>query len=297
MKKILKPFVFICCGFFFLFGLERISHKATDGFVISKIQYRPMAKEKWTVELTPEEETVLSQILSQPFYYKDSGSQFYVFESEDGQYVLKFFKFQHMSIRPIFHYLPMFGKMKQWREKKILKKNQLIEFTFDSIKTAFDYLKKETGLLFIHLNAEQQPKGWNVKIYDKLHIAHQLSLDNISFIMQKKASLVYPTIDQWMKNKEIEKAKKGIRDVLHIPLNRCRKGIGDIDPDFATNFGFLNERPLQIDIGRFYKDPSRKKPQEYRNEMVRITRNFRKWLAENHPELIADFDKEIENME
>ncbi len=297
MKKFLQSMVVFTLVIFGLWSVERISHQATDGFVISKIKYQLPPDPRW--ETNDEEQKIqnVNKILNQPFYYLDSGSQFYVFVSQDDRYILKFFKFQHMTVRPIIAYLPLFGSLKDWRENKMIKKKRLIDFTFESIKTAYKNLPQETGLEFIHLNCDRALFSSPVTIHDKIHIAHKIDLNSTCFIVQQKAKLAYPTIDHWMKRGEVEKAKQGISKLLRITINRSKKGLGDIDPNFRTNFGFIDDEACQIDIGRFYHNPQGKDPEQYRQEIIRNTRAFRQWIAENHPTLLTFFDDEIQALQ
>jgi len=96
-----------------------------------------------------------------------------------------------------------------------------------------------------------------------------------------------------MANGERERARQGIHDLLELTISRCKKGIFDKDPDFSTNFGFVEGRPVQIDVGRLRLDAQEKNPAIYRGEMVRITRTFQEWIEKNHPDLLDFFDKEI----
>src|SRR5437868_3279127 len=72
-----------------LYGVERFCHKQTDGFSIYNISSNLSFREEWEI---PQETTEAKIILAQPFYYLGKGAQSYVFESEDGNFVLKFFR-------------------------------------------------------------------------------------------------------------------------------------------------------------------------------------------------------------
>jgi hypothetical protein len=97
-----------------------------------------------------------------------------------------------------------------------------------------------------------------------------------------------------MQNQQPELAKKAVKGLIDLSIHRCKQGIGDIDPDFSTNFGFIDQKAVQIDIGRFYLDSSRKIPSEYMNELTRITTHLRRWLAIHHPPLVDYFDQQLQ---
>lgn len=287
----MKPLTYIKFFLFVLlfFGVERLCHRATDGFALVNI-YSPEGDTRlW------ESDSPLKMSLDQPFYYLNSGSQSYVFLSEDGQTVLKFFKFQHMRIPPWINYLPLPSTLAQKREVKREKKRAVLTRTMNSYKIAFERMAEETGLLYVHL-APSSHLNQTVTIYDKIGKRHEIELDQVEFVLQKKASLVYDSLNEWMANGQKEKAKQGIRNLLILALERCKKGIFDKDPDFSTNFGFVNEMPVQIDVGRLSLDEQEKNPAIHCGEMIRITRDFQKWIEINHPDLLEFFDEEIQKL-
>ena len=262
-------------------GVERLCHKATDGFAMVNV-YPPHDDNSAWQTSDP------LDLHSSTYRYYASGSQSYVFLSEDGKTVLKLFKFQHMRIPPWLEYFPS----NTYLATKQAKKRQVLEKTFNSISIAYNLLRQETGLLFIHL-APTNHLETQVTLIDKIGKKHLLDLDTVPFLLQKKGTLAYDTIDAWMEKGEIEKAKTGIQNLLTLALQRCKKGIFDKDPDFSTNFGFIENIPFHIDFGRFTLDPQEKDPSVHRPEMIRITQDFRHWIEKNHSDLLPYFDKQL----
>lgn len=284
----------LICKRFFLFlllffGIERICHLATDGFALVNI-YSPKGDSSAWKSNQP-----LPFSLDQPFYYLSSGSQSYVFISKDGKNILKFFKFQHMRIPPWIEYIPLPSPFAKRRDAKRKKKRDILVRTMNSYQIAFEHLSEETGLLYIHL-APSSHLNQTITIYDKLGKRHLINLDKVEFVLQKKATLVYETIDKWMRNEQKAEAENGLHNLLQLALNRCKKGIFDKDPDFSTNFGFIDKTPIQIDVGRLSLDEKEKDPGIHCGELIRITRDFQKWIEKNHPTLLEFFDKEIEKL-
>ena len=282
---------------FFLFLLlfftsERLCHKATDGFALVNI-YAP--KENSFLEKRQLPLGELEKKFEEPFYYLNSGSQSYVFLSSDGKTVLKFFKFQHMRIPPWIDALPLPSPLAEKRALKKEKKRNVLTRTLNSYHIAFEKMRDETGLLFVHL-APTAHLNKKVTIYDKIGKRHVIDLDLVEFVLQERATLVYDTIDTWIENGQHQKAEKGLRDLLRVALTRCQNGIFDKDPDFATNFGFVGDVPIQIDVGRFILDEKETSPLVYQDEMFRITRHFQEWIEKNHPDLLDSFDDEIEKI-
>ena len=117
----MKPLTYIKFFLFLLlfFGVERLCHRATDGFALVNI-YSPKGSDHGLQTDFPL--SISNVNLDQPFYYLNSGSQSYVFLSNDGQTILKFFKFQHMRIPPWIEYLPLPSSLAEKRAKKREKK-------------------------------------------------------------------------------------------------------------------------------------------------------------------------------
>ena len=279
MKELIKFFIL---SVFFL-GTERLWHRATDGFALNNV-YAPQGENsKWERLEFPN-----PSLLNQTYYYLNSGSQCYAFISEDQKTILKLFKFQHMRTPPLLNIFPSKGKL----GKKRTKKREVLEKTFESYSIAYDFFRKESALLFIHLTKTDHLKQ-KLTIVDKIGKRHTLDLDKVEFILQKRGTLVYDTLADWMKKGEKEKAEKGIADLLNLVLNRCLCGIFDKDPDFKTNFGFIEETPFQIDVGRLTLSEKEKHREIYRSEMIRITRQFEEWIALNYPDLLGSFQRSL----
>ncbi|HSX13684.1 MAG TPA: hypothetical protein VLE96_04600 [Chlamydiales bacterium] len=273
--------------------VEHFCHKRTAGFALNRICSDISPREEWKTPLQVDA-TEIRSILNQPFTFFGKGAQCYAFLSQDQNYVLKFFRFDHL--RPpmwLTHFpLPLF--LHAYRDEKIALNRTKTERTFESYKIAYHDLKEETGLVFVHLNWSDDLK-LHTTIFDKLGIPHCLDMDSMHFILQRRAQLLYPVISQWMENKQLEQAKKGMNDLLALLVSRYKKGIGDKDPDLCTNFGFLDNRPVQIDVGRFSRQTD-KRHESCLEEIVRITDKFNSWLKDQHPELSDYLQEQIKTI-
>lgn len=292
MRKLFILFL-LAAGFF---AVERLCHKATDGFALNKVLY-PLNVEvvESNAPLSVEHQFALNVLCSEKFYYLGSGAQVYAFCTKDKQYVLKLFKFQHMRIPPVVKMLPLTKKLDKIRTEKLEFKKNIIKNVFDSFTIAYNHLKEETALMLVHLNCTNHLKG-SVRISDRINNEYDLDLNNTYFVLQRYATLAYDQIGLWMDQKEISKARNGIRSLVKLAAKRCQKGILDKDPDFRTNFGFIDGKARQIDIGRFSHNIDECKPDIYGPEMIRITRPFRNWLETHHEALVEVLDEEVEKL-
>lgn len=272
------------------FAVERLAHLATDGFQIVRIQNPLPLSSSSSLE-----DKEVENILNQTFSYLDCGGQSYVFLSEDGKYVLKFFKFHHVRIPIWMNFLPLPKKMKDYRSYKIAKKAKTLNRTFSSYNLAFEHFKDKTGLVYLHLE-KTHFLDRKIEIIDKIGIHHKIASDNVAFVLQKRGTLFYKQIDLFMRQGSLDKAKEALSAIIDLAIIRCERGLGDEDPNFCTNFGFIDENAAQIDVGRFYFDESEKTPEVYRPEIYRITRNLKNWIQDNHPELMQHFNEKIQEI-
>lgn len=276
--------------------LKKFCHSKTDGFAITKIRSSLAFNPSWeTSPLPANQQEDLAKILDQPFYYLAKGAQSYVFASADGKFVIKFFRLYHLLPPTWVTSLAFPLPVMPYKIRKLIDKHQELAKDFQSYKIAFETMREETGLVFLHLNKTLQ-KDQLLTIYDKLGIAHQLDLSQMEFLVQKKATLVYPTISELMKTEGSDAAKQAITTLIELLASRCQKGIFDKDPDLNTNFGFLGKTAVQIDIGRFRMEEAQRSSNEHRQEIIRITDHFRQWLDSNYPDLSKHLLSEIQDI-
>lgn len=276
--------------------LKKFCYRQTDGFALHKICSSLTYCSDWEVpSLTPQDSGEIAAILDQPFYYLAKGAQSYVFVSKDGQTVIKFFRIYHLQPPLWLKALSLPLPLQPYQIRKMIEKRLELDKDFQSYKIAFQDLKHETGLLYLHLNKTDHLKK-RLIIYDKIGIAHPLNLDQMEFLVQKRASLIFPAIATLVQNDGVDAAKEAISALVKLLVQRCEKGIVDKDPDLNTNFGFLYNIPIQVDIGRFHRETRTRTSEDYRDELIRITDNFRQWLDQNYPPLSEHLLGEIQKI-
>ncbi|MBI3236883.1 MAG: hypothetical protein HYZ48_04200 [Chlamydiales bacterium] len=293
--------------------LEQWIDLGTRGFCLQKILSSdlPYRSEWETSPLTDEEFDTASQILSQPFHLIGSGSECFAFASEDGQFVLKCFKLSFA--RPVYYnkgllaedyssyagflskhpllesrWLPFFERCK----RKIfgIREFRLIR-TFSSSVLAYEQLKEETALFYLHLNPTSCFHK-DLTLIDGNQIAYRVPIDTTKFILQRKAIPLESHFSQLLRQDRQSDVKECIDSVFELILSRCQKGFSDRD-FINRNVGFIGNRAIEIDIGSFTSDPSMANPQVYKKEIVFATLDLRRWLKKNAPELLSYFDEKI----
>ncbi len=276
MKWLLKISLFLVCFFI----TARFCKEQTGRFTILRISSNLTPKPEWeTASLSPEEYTQIKEILDQPYSYLDNGVQSFVFASSDGQYVIKFFRHDHLD-----------GPFWLTPNQKAKKQAQLHK-EFLSYKLAYENLRKQTGLVFLHLNKSKNLHQ-TLDLVDKIGIHHPIPLDNYEFLIQKRASLLYTALNQMIEENRINDGKETLSKLVELLSHRAKEGISDKDPDLITNFGVIGTDPIQIDVGRF----SQREPKLDKDEIIRITDRLDQYLITRCPELQQHLKTQIEKL-
>ncbi len=289
IKKFIYRLLSIGCVVLCAVLLKRFCYAQTDSFALHKILSSLSFHPEWET-LAPEEQA-LETVFDQSYHYLSKGAQSYVFASDDGQYVIKFFRLNRLLPPWWTHLNPLPPALNAVRVGKILQKNQELAKDFESYVLAYQEMRAETGLLFVHLNKTQDLKH-SLKIIDRLGIAYTLDLDGIEFLVQRKADLLYPGIAQKVEQEGLETGQALISSLVHLLSSRYQKGLFDKDPDLNTNFGVLDHAVIQIDVGRFRRQSDYPKT-PMRDELLRITDNLHQWLDVHYPPLAKHLKQEI----
>ncbi|MGK5593980.1 MAG: hypothetical protein ACSNEK_01300 [Parachlamydiaceae bacterium] len=267
-----------------LYGGSRLYFQLTAGFTISNITSDLSYDSQRDVFYSDETNEQALQVLKQPFYYLGKGCQSYVFGSEDGQYVIKFLKYQRFRPQRFLSLFSFFPPIENLRQRKLVKKNEKLNSLFSSWKIASEYLAKETGILFVHLNKTKH-LNQRLIIYDKLGLKHSLNIDDLEFVVQRRAKMLCPMIDEYMQNGRTDQAKMLLSNLLKMVLSEYERGFADNDHALMQNTGVIGDHPVHIDVGQFEKNDKFSNKNEYAIELFSKMYKFRIWLARRHPEL------------
>lgn len=300
-------------GFGLFLAVANFCHSHTQGFWLQKILRKlPDEPRYHCATLSTADNEQVKKILDQPFHYLGMGSQCFCFASADDKYVIKFFKLDHVrywyfkkAVEPrnwskyagLFkdswlHAFPLPSALHHLRDQVIGFRNYRIDTTLLSCKISFDKLREETGTLYLHLNKTDHFKK-SLTLIDNIGVVHSIDLDTTRFLLQKKGELVYPYLTKLMKNGEEAKAKRAIQSLLNLIVSRSQKGIANTDALMVQNFGFIEERAVEIDTGSFIQDEIQKNPEVYKRDLLYLSLPLRRWLAQNHPLLVASYDQEL----
>lgn len=284
-NQILKSFLTVLTGIVLFFLLGRVYYSFTDGFSPSEIRSEISSNVQIeTKPLSHEEKIEIEKILNQPFYYLGKGIQSYVFVSGDDQYVIKFLKYKHLSVNPflsLFSFIPSIDVyQKERKQNKIAKLKEILT----SWKMAYEDLKEETAVVYVHLN-KNDPFHEKLVIYDKMGRKFEIQIDDLEFLIQKKAKPLADFFKEEMKKNDIQNANLLIDALLQKILSLYERGYGDSDHTLVQNTAVLNGKPLFIDVGGFQKSENYKEKNFQDQEIFNKTYRFRLWLKKRYPEL------------
>lgn len=288
MRTTLAKFGLAICLFF---AVERFCHMQTKGFQLTKIQSTLSFNPAWeTPELQKEERTSLQKTLNQPYKFLGSGGQCYAFLSADGQHVIKFFKHHHMRPDSFLNKIKLSPKWHHLRLKLSGGDQEKLQEIFNSCKIAYDHLKPETGMEYIHLNKTKGQFG-TLYLIDRIGIQHKIPLDDYEFIVQKKALYLYPELRKLQEAHDLNSIYQIIDSLFELFNKRFHLLIGDRDPIFKRNFGIIDNHVVEFDQSSFYYNEDLKKPYIFKREMFYEMLKLHKWIHKKIPEAAEYFDK------
>lgn len=292
MKKILI-IIIICITGYFTYKVVHAYDKRADGFAIDKIHSKLPYNPDWDVPVTQAQIDAANEILKQPFQYLGRGFQCYAFESADHKYVLKFFRHQRLRLPDFFDSIPdSVPFVKKYKEKKALDFQKRMRYLFVGIKVGFEEVPHETALLFVHLNKTNNQHG-TLTFTDKVGNEYSVKLDDVEFMLQRKAVHIKPTIEGLMAEGKVDEAKARLHQIFELIVICARKHVHDTDGALIrkNNLGFLEDRAIYIDSGKLAIKNNITKESLARD--FKRLRPLRKWLQERCPELVTYFDEEL----
>ncbi len=254
--------------------------------IINEYPFNP----EWEVKTPPETIQFVNMVTQQPFYWLGKGFQATAFVSDDGEYVLKFAHQGRLREVPFKHNPIQFLFNKEFRDQMEERQSHREEI-FTSSKMAYEEFPEESGILYVHINrTENLIKG--IKLTDSVGQSYRIRGDETSFVLQKKADHVLPTIKKLMAEGKVEEAKERINQIFELLLSMAQKGF--LDGDHAlmrnNNIGFTPERAIYIDSGHV----TRRQNVNVRERMVyefdvRVA-PFHDWLKVRYPELAEHYN-------
>ncbi len=268
---------------FFISLLDRKLLKANHGFCLHVIE----AQAPSLLDPNPSL-SFPKELFKQPFRYLGKGAQSFVFESQDKKSVLKFYRFpSHLRRFPWTHH-PL-GYLFSSSRKNIKEHNlRRLELSFHSFFLAADRLKDETGALYVHLQPTTTLEQ-KVHLVDKLGYHYEIPLDTTIFVVQKKGVSFLPKFKEELTLGHQEMCKQMLDSLIQVIHRRCKLHITDLDNMDNDNYGWLENKAIHLDIGRFQE----KESINAKEEILRVAHPLIRYLSEASPELHNYFNAKL----
>jgi hypothetical protein len=266
------------------FSLVRIYFNATDDFRLTNITYELPYHPEWDIIVTPEDNLQLKNLLKQKFSYVAKGSQSYVFESADQQYVLKFFKFKHLKPSWLVSYLPPISPFAYYQQKELARKQRKLYEVFSGYKLAYELLRDESGLFYIHLNPKRSDPAKMVTVVDKMGLEREIDLSQVVYVIQEKGRTLRSVLAQSLDKKDIEGTRKRIAQIFDLYSTEYNRGVYDHDHGVMRNMGFAGDKPLHLDLGKLMREERMKEPHVRHEDLKKVVASIKEWLQIHYPQ-------------
>lgn len=277
-------------------GLTHLYHQANDGFTMAKIAHERPVDPRWeTVPLTMQEQARLGTILQQRFSYLGKGHQAFVFLSEDGQYVLKFFKYPPIREFEWLNHLSWIPPVAAYQGRH-LKRNAermaYLDSLYASWKLAYEELPDETGTVYVHLN---RTNGWvgQTTLVDRIGIEHLIDLDEAEFLVQRRAQMLGPALEEMIAQGNVTAAQSLIDRLVTLIEADYQKGLADNDHALLQNTGLVDGAPIHVDTGMLARSPWLADPLIRQQTLLKHTAVLHRWLDQRCPELANYLDERL----
>lgn len=268
MKILKKLALFI--AFFIL--CERFCTSQTKGFRPSKIVAAPSSEKI---------EALTTDFSSQPFYFLGAGKQFYAFESQDKQIVLKFVKQSRRKPLPWLANLTLPFPLSSFRDQYLQKRQKRLQDLLDSCRLSYDKVAEETGVMKLHL-IPVSDSSQIITLFDNLGIAHQVDIEKTQFVVQKKAHLL------------TNFSHHAIDEMIKLTALLSKKGVVNLDPMIERNFGMCETKMMALDFGSLKEDVKVSSfPYRQRSLFLQLL-SLREYLQKNQPQDVSYFDENMQ---
>ncbi len=253
------------------------------GFSTAKIYSELHYNENWETDPLTQSgyKQLVEKIFPQTYYYLASGAHCYVFISEDKRYVLKFFKTKHLFPK---EWLSFFSFLRRLTGRLEVGTQFFSERIFASYKSAYDMLRNESGLVYMHLNKKREFRI-KVSLIDNKGKKHYVDLDEVEFVVQKKAVKIFDHLHALIKQQDQEGLEAAIRSFLQLIAIRCEKGFTNQDIALKNHYGFIGNHAIQMNCDSLIPDNSMKYPMNFREEVLQAAKRLDLWASQNQPEL------------
>lgn len=293
LKNILKFFTFCILFFGLIWCTSYLFVWANDGFSLANISTKfNYPEHRSTAPLLPKEIDEIREILSQKFVYLGKGAQNFAFLSEDEEWVIKFVKQKHFHL-PVGEEMALsFPFLDSYRETRLKKKHETAKNYFTCCKLAYEQLKNETAIKYYHMTKTDYLQT-KVQVKDKLGFKHVIDLDQVEFILQRRAEHIIPLLAHLSQTQDDQQFQTTLEKLMQVFVMLSKKGIKDFDRRIFQNYGFIDGEVIIIDIGQLKKDSEVESIEGLKEELQKRGAQILAWITKSYPKQAEPFEKKL----
>jgi hypothetical protein len=233
-------------------------------------------------------------IVNQNFRLFKEDIDAYLFLSEDGKYVLKFFKMRKFTPKYWLNYIPI-----PWLDKKRLSKvvdrERARHESLGKLKAVFEKFRSQTGLVFLHLFKTDYLKT-KVTLIDQNGKKKRVSLDDVPFILRRRAIPIKEFIENSIAKGEQRSAIASLCSILDFVKRGCKLGFSGYSDQIERDYGFLDGRLIYLGLSHLSRDASYKAARSTLREVFRISCALDTWLQSHYPLLAQGVQDEMQDL-
>lgn len=174
----------------------------------------------------------------------------------------------------------------------VAKREKRMHHIFASTQIAMEELAEETGILYLHIGKKPAGLG-KTKIYDKLGIQYEVDLDKTDFLLQEKAEPASSHLNKLFQKGAIVDAIKAMQTMQNQIKTRSKMGIKNKDGNILENCGFIDGRPVELDIGSFIHREQSTNSDPHSKAAFRAALQLLEWVKKNHPKYLHKCTAEL----
>lgn len=224
------------------------------------------------VDLLTEQKDI-TPILSQTFYYLNKGNQTYALISSDEKYVLKLFKRQTLKRTPFSNVFPAVFPWKSFmlrtRDEELKKRDRI----FVGYRLAYEMDRENTGLVYLSFGHSSSPLP-PVTIKDSLGVIRVLDLTTTPFVIQRNAKTTRKILRELHDRGDTVGIQEKKNQLYSLYISEYKKGLVDNDHNVLDNTGFVDDRPIRLDVGKLVYDPTYKNPEVYEKDLEKVKKRL-----------------------
>ncbi len=266
---------------------------SSDVNFLQSITYEEENKSPLCCNSEIERETV-QKILTQTFRYYSEGNQCYVYESADGEYVLKFFKLGRLKPSRWLEYFSVIPFVDSYRIRMRKGQSNRLKKVYAGHTIAYEQDKENCGIIAVRfpgsgLNVE------TIKLIDRWGLKREVQADRVVFVLQKKAETTRKLLRRYLAEGNLSSAEQLIDRIFALYLDEYSKGIYDRDHNVIDNIGFIAGNSMRIDVGKLRRDPEFVSSDKYLPDLEeKVIKRLDTWIKRDYGPLYPHFSRYLQ---